>query len=47
MAFSYALLCFSALVALCSCWRLLKRVQRLEYIVEHAHQPQAPADGWV
>ena len=46
MIFAYLCLCFSVLVALVVCWRLLQRVKRLEYIVEHAHQPQAPEDGW-
>lgn len=47
MTIAYFCLCFSVLAALVVCWRLLQRVKRLEYIVEHTHQPQAPADGWV
>ena len=47
MLVAYFCLCFSVLAALVVCWRLLQRVKRLEYIVEHAHQPQAPAGGWV
>ena len=50
MTIAYFCLCVSVLVALVVCWRLLQRVKRLEYIVEHAHQPQAPDDvtsGWV
>ena len=47
MTIAYFCLCFSVLAALVVCWRLLQRVKRLEYIVEHAPQPPAPAAGWV
>lgn len=50
MLVAYFCLCFSVVTVLAVTWRLLQRVKRLEYIVEHAHQPQAPDDvtsGWV